>query len=89
MLLPAVLARLLLPMAALVSVYFLLRGHNAPGGGFVVASSWRRRSSFSTWSAAPAGSSQRLRIHPQLWIALGLLAAPRQASELCSRRGRS
>src|SRR6185503_12414452 len=32
---PAVLMRLLFPMAALVSIYFLLRGHNAPGGGFV------------------------------------------------------
>src|SRR5690606_33249486 len=33
--LPAVLVRLLLPLAMLVSLYFLLRGHNAPGGGFV------------------------------------------------------
>jgi multicomponent K+:H+ antiporter subunit A len=29
------LSRPLLPLAALVSVYLLLRGHNAPGGGFV------------------------------------------------------
>ena len=29
------LVRLLLPIAGLVSMYFLLRGHNAPGGGFV------------------------------------------------------
>jgi multicomponent K+:H+ antiporter subunit A len=32
---PAVLVRLLLPFAAMVSIYFLLRGHQAPGGGFV------------------------------------------------------
>src|SRR5690606_6172229 len=32
---PAVLVRLLLPIAGLVSVYLLLRGHDAPGGGFV------------------------------------------------------
>src|SRR5690606_7630767 len=32
---PAVFVRLLLPMAGLISIYFLLRGHNAPGGGFV------------------------------------------------------
>lgn len=32
---PAVLVRLLLPLSALVSVYFFMRGHNAPGGGFV------------------------------------------------------
>jgi len=28
-------ARLLLPMAVLVSLYLFLRGHNAPGGGFI------------------------------------------------------
>src|SRR5690625_7974359 len=31
----AVLSRLLLPIAILMSIYFLLRGHNLPGGGFV------------------------------------------------------
>jgi multicomponent K+:H+ antiporter subunit A len=31
----AVLSRLLLPMALLVSVFLLLRGHNLPGGGFI------------------------------------------------------
>ena len=35
LLVPAVLVRLLLPVAALFAVYLLLRGHNAPGGGFV------------------------------------------------------
>ncbi|MBS0344445.1 MAG: DUF4040 domain-containing protein, partial [Proteobacteria bacterium] len=32
---PAVLVRLLLPLSVLVSVYFFMRGHNQPGGGFV------------------------------------------------------
>lgn len=31
----ATLARLLLPLALLVSVYIFLRGHNRPGGGFI------------------------------------------------------
>jgi multicomponent K+:H+ antiporter subunit A len=31
----AALAKLLLPLALLVAVYILLRGHNAPGGGFI------------------------------------------------------
>ncbi len=30
-----VIARLVLPVSMLVSVYLLLRGHNAPGGGFI------------------------------------------------------
>jgi len=34
-LLLALAARLLLPLAALVSIYLYLRGHNAPGGGFI------------------------------------------------------
>jgi multicomponent K+:H+ antiporter subunit A len=33
----AVIARLLLPFALLVSVFLFLRGHNAPGGGFIAA----------------------------------------------------
>lgn len=32
---PAVLARLSLPLAVMVAVFFFLRGHNEPGGGFV------------------------------------------------------
>jgi multicomponent K+:H+ antiporter subunit A len=31
----AVVSRLLLPLAALVSAYLFLRGHNLPGGGFI------------------------------------------------------
>ena len=31
----ALIARLLLPLAAMVSVYLFLRGHNQPGGGFI------------------------------------------------------
>ncbi|QTD46780.1 monovalent cation/H+ antiporter subunit A [Ottowia testudinis] len=32
---PAVLVRLLLPVAAVIAMYFFMRGHNLPGGGFV------------------------------------------------------
>jgi multicomponent K+:H+ antiporter subunit A len=72
---PAVIVRLLLPMAGLVSIYFLLRGHNAPGGGFVgglvmaTAVLTQYMVSGTVWVEA------RLKIHPQLWIATGLLAA--------------
>jgi len=31
----ALVSRLLLPLAVLVSIYFYLRGHNLPGGGFI------------------------------------------------------
>ena len=35
MMVPAVLVRLLLPIAWVVALYLFLRGHNEPGGGFV------------------------------------------------------
>ena len=38
MMVPAVLVRLLLPIALVVSFYLFMRGHNQPGGGFVAGS---------------------------------------------------
>ena len=72
---PVVLVRLLLPVAALVSIFFLLRGHNLPGGGFVggvimaTAIILQYIAGGATWVEA------RARIQPQSWIAAGLLAA--------------
>jgi multicomponent K+:H+ antiporter subunit A len=72
---PAVLVRLLGPMAALVSVYFLLRGHNSPGGGFVGGLVMATAVIVQYMVGGTMWVESRLRIHPQLWIALGLLAA--------------
>jgi multicomponent K+:H+ antiporter subunit A len=72
---PAVLVRLLLPMAGLVSAYFLLRGHNAPGGGFVggLVSAMAVIAQYMVGGTIWVES--RLRVHPLVWIGLGLLAA--------------
>jgi multicomponent K+:H+ antiporter subunit A len=75
MLVPAVLVRLLFPMAALVSIYFLLRGHNAPGGGFVGGLVMATAIIVQYMVSGTVWVEARLRIHPQVWIALGLLAA--------------
>ncbi len=72
---PAVTVRLLLPMAALVSIYFLLRGHNAPGGGFVGGLVMATAVIVQYMVSGTVWVEARLRIHPQLWIAIGLLAA--------------
>ncbi len=72
---PAVLARLLLPFIALVAVYLFLRGHNQPGGGFVaglvfsVALVLQYMVSGTTWVEA------HLPLVPRRWIATGLLLA--------------
>jgi multicomponent K+:H+ antiporter subunit A len=72
---PAVLVRLLFPMAALVSIYFLLRGHNAPGGGFVGGLVMATAIIVQYMVSGTVWVEARLRIHPQIWVALGLLAA--------------
>ena len=74
-LLLVVASRWLLPLALVVSVYILLRGHNAPGGGFVaglitsVALVLQYIAHGSAWAAS------RLRIDYARLAAAGLLVA--------------
>ncbi|MCM2306437.1 MAG: monovalent cation/H+ antiporter subunit A [Sulfuritalea sp.] len=75
MMLPAVLVRLLLPLAMLVSLFFLLRGHNAPGGGFVGGLVLATAVILQYMVSGAIWVESRLRIHPLYWIAIGLLAA--------------
>lgn len=72
---PAVLVRLILPMAALISLYFLLRGHNSPGGGFVGGLIMATSIILQYMVGGVAWVESRQSIRPQYWIALGLLAA--------------
>lgn len=72
---PTVLVRLLLPIAALVSVYFLIRGHNLPGGGFVGGLIMATAIILQYIVGGIIWVEARPRIHPQYWISLGLLAA--------------
>ncbi len=70
---PAVLARLLLPFAVMVSVFLFLRGHNEPGGGFVaglvlsVALLLQYIISGTHWVEA------HMPLRLRRWIAMGLL----------------
>ena len=72
---PATIARVMLPLAGLVSVYFLLRGHNAPGGGFVGGLVMATAIIVQYMTSGVLWVESRLRIHPQSWIAFGLLGA--------------
>ncbi len=75
LMLPAVLVRLLLPMAMLVSLFFLLRGHNAPGGGFVGGLILATAVILQYIVGGTVWVESHLRIHPLYWIAIGLLCA--------------
>ncbi len=75
MMVPAVIARLLLPVAFVVAAHLLLRGHNEPGGGFVaglviaVAYVMQYVVSGTQWVEA------RTKIRPMRAIGFGLLLA--------------
>ena len=72
---PAVLVRLLLPLAALVSVYFFMRGHNAPGGGFVAGLVMSVALLLQLVVSGAQWVEEHLRIYPRRWIAVGMLLA--------------
>jgi multicomponent K+:H+ antiporter subunit A len=72
---PAVLVRLLLPVAFVFAVHLFLRGHNEPGGGFVaglvvaIAFIAQYMVGGTRWVEA------RMRLQPPRWIAAGLAIA--------------
>jgi len=72
---PAVLVRLLLPLSVLVSVYFFMRGHNQPGGGFVAGLVMSVALVLQYIVSGTEWVEEHLRIYPRRWIAVGLLLA--------------
>ena len=75
LMLPTVLVRLMLPIAVLMSIYFMLRGHNAPGGGFVGGLILTTAFILQYIVSGVVWVETRTRILPQYWISCGLLLA--------------
>jgi multicomponent K+:H+ antiporter subunit A len=72
---PAVLVRLLLPLAAVFSVHLFLRGHNEPGGGFVAGLVLAIAFLAQYLVGGTRWVEDRFPLQPPRWIGFGLLAA--------------
>jgi multicomponent K+:H+ antiporter subunit A len=71
----AVLVRTILPLAGAISLYLLLRGHHAPGGGFVGGLIMATAIIAQYMVGGTIWVESRLRVHPLSWMGLGLLAS--------------
>ncbi len=72
---PMVIARMLMPVAVIVAVHLLLRGHNAPGGGFVAGLAIAIAFLIQYLVAGTHWVELRTKLRPARWISLGLLYA--------------
>jgi multicomponent Na+:H+ antiporter subunit B len=68
-------ARALLPVMILLSVVFLLRGHNEPGGGFIGGLVAASGFILYALSAGLPAARRELHIQPRTLIAIGLFTA--------------
>ena len=72
---PGVYLRLLLPFICVVAIYFFLRGHNLPGGGFVAGLVFAVAILLQYMLAGSAWVESHLRMQPNVWLGAGLLIA--------------
>ncbi|CRM72137.1 monovalent cation/H+ antiporter subunit A [Pseudomonas sp. 58 R 12] len=75
MMVPAVLVRLLLPIALVVSFYLFMRGHNQPGGGFVAGLVMSVAFILQYMVAGTQWVEAQMSLRPMRWMGFGLLAA--------------
>jgi multicomponent K+:H+ antiporter subunit A len=70
---PAVLVRLLLPVSGVVAAFFFLRGHNAPGGGFVAGLVMSVGFLLQYIVSGTAWIEERVHLAPRALIGIGFL----------------
>jgi multicomponent K+:H+ antiporter subunit A len=75
MMVPAVLVRLLLPIAFVVSIYLFMRGHNQPGGGFVAGLVMSVAFILQYMVAGTQWVEAQMSLRPLRWMGTGLLFA--------------
>ena len=75
MMVPAVLVRLLLPIALVVSFYLFMRGHNQPGGGFVAGLVMSVAFILQYMVAGTQWVEAQMNLRPMRWMGFGLLSA--------------
>ena len=75
MMVPAVLVRLLLPIALVVSFYLFMRGHNQPGGGFVAGLVMSVAFILQYMVAGTQWVEAQMSLRPMRWMGFGLFAA--------------
>ncbi len=75
MMVPAVLARLVLPIAYVIAIYLFLRGHNEPGGGFVAGLVVAIGLTVQYMVAGTQWAEAHIDLNPRRWVAVGLLLA--------------
>ncbi|CAD5107135.1 monovalent cation/H+ antiporter subunit A [Zestomonas carbonaria] len=72
LMIPAVFVRALMPVLMLIAIYLFLRGHNAPGGGFVAGLVMSVAIILQYMVAGSLWVESHLPIRPHYWIAAGL-----------------
>ena len=69
---PGVYLRLLLPIIGITAIYFFMRGHNLPGGGFIAGLIFSVGIILQYMLAGTVWIESHLRLNPHRWIAVGL-----------------
>lgn len=75
LLVPGIYMRLLLPVMGVIAVYFFIRGHNLPGGGFVAGLIFAVALLVQYMLAGTTWVENHIHLRPHRWLGTGLLIA--------------